>query len=53
MEKVYYGQYVMSKEDLKRIEKKIDDLNKKLDDHIKRIWEVYEPIKKILKVFTR
>ena len=53
MEKVYYGQYVMSKEDLKRIEKKIDDLNKKLDKHIKDIWTVYEPIKKILKVFTR
>ena len=28
----------MSKEDLKRIEKKIDDLNKKLDKHIKDIW---------------
>ena len=53
MEKIYYGQYVMSKDDLKRIEKKIDDLNKKLDDHIKRIWEVYEPIKKIIKYFIK
>ena len=43
----------MSIEDLKRIEKKIDDLNKKLDDHIKRIWEVYEPIKRILKIFKK
>ena len=43
----------MSKEDLKRIEKKIDDLNKKLDDHIKRIWEVYEPIKRILKIVKK
>ena len=43
----------MSEKDLKRIEKKIDDLNKKLDDHIKRIWEVYEPIKRILKIFKK
>ena len=39
---------VMSKEQLDRIEKKIDKLNKKLDTHIREIWSVYEPIKKIL-----
>ena len=57
MEKIYYGQYVMSKEDLKRIEKKIDDLNKKLDTHIDKIWQVYEglrnPIKAVSKMFKK
>ena len=43
----------MDKEQLDKIEKKLDKLNRKLDKHIKDIWEVYEPIKKILKVFTR
>ena len=38
---------------LDRIEKKLDNLEKKLDDHISKIWEVYEPIKKILKMFKR
>ena len=41
------------KEQLDRLEKKIDNLEKKLDDHITKIWEVYEPIKKILKMFKR
>tara|TARA_A100001011_G_scaffold399961_1_gene511360 strand:+ start:1447 stop:1602 length:156 start_codon:yes stop_codon:yes gene_type:complete len=38
---------------LDRIEEKLDNLEKKLDDHISKIWEVYEPIKKILKMFKR
>ena len=38
---------------LDRIEKKLDNLEKKLDDHISKIWEVYEPIKKILTMFKR
>ena len=38
----------MDKEQLDKIEKKLDKLNKKLDKHIKDIWEVYEPVKKIL-----
>ena len=43
----------MDKEQLDRIEKKIDKLNKKLDTHIREIWSVYEPIKKnIRKVRT-
>jgi tetrahydromethanopterin S-methyltransferase subunit G len=61
MEKVYYGQHVMTKERftakqqyrLDKIEKKLDNIEKKLDKHIEDIWTVYEPIKKILKVFTR
>jgi len=47
----------MSKEDLKRIEKKIDDLNKKLDIHIDKIWQIYEslrnPIKAVSKIFKK
>ena len=31
----------------------LDRIEKKLDDHIVKIWEVYEPIKKILKMFKR
>ena len=42
-----------NKEQLDRIEKKIDKLNKKLDKHIKDIWTVYEPIKKILEKLER
>ena len=38
----------MDKKQLDRIEKKIDKLDKKLDEHIKEIWSVYVPIKKIL-----
>ena len=43
----------MSQEQLDRIEKKIDKLNKKLDNHIREIWSVYEPIKKILEILAR
>ena len=31
--------------------KSLDKLNKKLDNHIREIWSVYEPIKKILEKF--
>ena len=41
------------KEKLDRIEKKIDKLNKKMNDHIREIWNVYEPIKKILEKLER
>ena len=41
------------KEQLDRIEKKLDKLNKKLDTHIREIWSVYEPIKKILEKLER
>ena len=40
-------------EKLDRIEKNIDKLNKKLDKHIRDIWTVYEPIKKILEKLER
>ena len=43
----------MDKEQLDRIEKKIDRLNRKLDTHIREIWLVYEPIKKILEKLER
>ena len=38
-------------EQLKLIEKKLDKLEKKLDNHIEDVWLVYEPIKKILEKF--
>ena len=37
-----------NKEQLDRIEKKIDKLEEKLDEHIKEIWTVYVPIKGLL-----
>ena len=40
-------------EQLDRIEKKLDKLEKKLDRHIKEIWQVYAPIKKILEKLER
>ena len=43
----------MDKEQLDRIEKKINKLDKKLDKHIQDIWTVYEPIKKILEKLER
>ena len=33
-------------EQLKLIEKKLDKLEKKLDNHIEDVWLVYKPIKK-------
>lgn len=44
---------VDNKEQLDRIEKKIDVLDKKLDEHIKEIWTVYVPIKKLLEKLER
>ena len=41
------------KEQLDRIEAKLDDLNKKLDHHVEEIWTVYQPIKKLLERFER
>tara|TARA_Y100001938_G_scaffold140316_1_gene208340 strand:- start:1037 stop:1213 length:177 start_codon:yes stop_codon:yes gene_type:complete len=38
----------VNKEQLDRIEKKIDKLDEKLDKHIKEIWTVYVPIKRLL-----
>ena len=37
-----------NKEQLDRIEKKIDALEEKLDKHISEIWTVYVPIKRLL-----
>ena len=41
------------KEQLDRIESKLDDLNEKLDRHVEEIWTVYQPIKKLLERFER
>ena len=38
---------------LDKIEKKLESIDKKLDRHIKDIWTVYEPIKKILEKLER
>jgi flagellar capping protein FliD len=43
----------MSNDDLKRIEKKIDDLNKKLDTHIDKIWKVYEALRNPINVVSK
>ena len=43
----------MDKKQLDRIEQKLEELEKKLDNHIETIWEVYKPIKKILKRLER
>ena len=51
---------VDNKEQLDRIEKKIeknlkriDELDKKLDKHIEEIWTVYVPIKRLLEKLER
>ena len=44
---------MVDKEQLDRIEKKLDELDKKLDEHIKEIWKVYVPIKKLLEKLER
>ena len=44
---------MVDKEQLDRIEKKLDELDKKLDEHIKEIWTVYVPIKKLLEKLER
>ena len=36
------------KEQLDRIEAKVDSIDKKLDQHINEIWTVYKPIKELL-----
>mgnify|MGYP001213578716 FL=1 len=44
---------MVDKKQIDRIEKKLDKLDKKLDSHIKEIWTVYEPIKKLLEKLER
>ena len=44
---------MVDKKQIDRIEKKLDKLDKKLDNHIKEIWTVYEPIKKLLEKLER
>ena len=44
---------VDNKEQLDRIEKKLDELDRKLDKHIEEIWTVYVPIKRLLEKLER
>ena len=44
---------MVDKKQIDRIENKLDKLDKKLDSHIKEIWTVYEPIKKLLEKLER
>ena len=44
---------MVDKKQIDRIEKKLAKLDKKLDSHIKEIWTVYEPIKKLLEKLER
>ena len=44
---------VDNQEQLDRIEKKLDELDSKMDKHIKEIWSVYVPIKKLLEKLER
>ena len=44
---------MVDKKQIDRIEKILDKLDKKLDNHIKEIWTVYEPIKKLLEKLER
>ena len=44
---------VDNKEQLDRIEKKIDELDRKLDKHIEEIWTVYVTIKRLLEKLER
>ena len=46
--KLQFGPNTDIKEQLDRIETKLDALDKKLDKHIDEIWTVYKPIKQLL-----
>ena len=41
------------KDQLDRIEEKVDSIDKKLDQHINEIWTVYKPIKELLTKIER
>ena len=51
--KLQFGPNSDLKEQLDRIETKLDELNKKLDKHIDEIWTVYQPIKQLLTKLER
>ena len=51
--KLQFGPNSDIKEQLDRIETKLDELDKKLDKHIDEIWTVYQPIKQLLTKLER
>ena len=51
--KLQFGPNSDLKEQLDRIETKLDQLDKKLDKHIDEIWTVYQPIKQLLTKLER
>lgn len=51
--KLQFGPNTDIKEQLDRIEIKLDALDKKLDKHIDEIWTVYKPIKQLLTKLER
>ena len=51
--KLQFGPNTDIKEQLDRIETKLDALDKKLDKHIDEIWTVYQPIKQLLTKLER
>ena len=51
--KLQFGPNTDIKEQLDRIETKLDALDKKLDKHIDEIWTVYKPIKQLLTKLER
>ena len=51
--KLQFGPNSDLKEQLDRIETKLDELDKKLDKHIDEIWTVYQPIKQLLTKLER
>ena len=51
--KLQFGPNTDIKEQLDRIETKLDELDKKLDKHIDEIWTVYKPIKQLLTKLER
>ena len=51
--KLQFGPNSELKEQLDRIETKLDELDKKMDKHIDEIWTVYQPIKQLLTKLER
>ena len=51
--KLQFGPNTDIKEQLDRIETKLDALDKKLDKQIDEIWTVYKPIKQLLTKLER
>ena len=53
MDKETKKQLLLMEKTLYRIEKDTIELRKKLDDHIRDVWDVYKPIRKIIEKYKR